>query len=329
VKVDKHSTGGVGDKVSICLAPLVAACGVARADGERPRPRSHRRDPRQARGHPGLLGSTSTTLTFVQQVREVGWAPRMIGQTAASRRPTSASTRCATSPPRSSRIPLIVASILSKKLAEGIDGLVLDVKVGRGAFMKTRGRRRARSPRPSCGSALRAGKQVVAVLTRMDAPLGLHDRQRQRDARGDRGAPRARVPADLVRVHPRARRRDAARGARRAGPRGSARALARRHRERRGPARPRADDRGARGRPPRRRRPFAARSGARAGGDHRRPLGGRRRDRRAGAGALGRGDGRGPNARRSGRRSRVSATRSRPATCCASSISPPDRTRRR
>src|SRR5262249_5738320 len=68
-------------------------------------------------------------------------------------------------------IPLIVASILSKKLAEGIDGLVLDVKVGKGAFMKSEERARALADK-LVRVGTRAGKKVVAVLTRMDAPLG-------------------------------------------------------------------------------------------------------------------------------------------------------------
>src|SRR5262249_30719631 len=69
-------------------------------------------------------------------------------------------------------IPLIVASILSKKLAEGIDGLVLDVKVGKGAFMKDEARARALASR-LVKVGTRAGKKVVAVLTNMDAPLGI------------------------------------------------------------------------------------------------------------------------------------------------------------
>lgn len=167
-KVDKHSTGGVGDKVSICLAPLVAACGV-------PVPMVSGR----GLGHSGgtldkleAIQGFDVRLdvdTFTRIVRDVGVC--MIGQTdriaPADRRIYALRDVTATV----ESIPLIVASILSKKLAEGIDALVLDVKVGRGAFMKTEEQARALA-----GALVRvgtlAGKRVTALLTDMSAPLG-------------------------------------------------------------------------------------------------------------------------------------------------------------
>jgi pyrimidine-nucleoside phosphorylase len=168
VKVDKHSTGGVGDKVSICLAPLVAACGV-------PVPMVSGRGLGHTGGTldkleaiPGFNVSLDVD-AFTRIVREVGTC--MIGQTSriapADKRIYALRDVTATV----EAIPLIVASILSKKLAEGIDGLVLDVKVGRGAFMKTEGDARALAQAlVRVGTA--AGKRVVALLTDMSAPLG-------------------------------------------------------------------------------------------------------------------------------------------------------------
>jgi pyrimidine-nucleoside phosphorylase len=169
LKVDKHSTGGVGDKVSIALAPWVAACGV-------PVPMVSGR----GLGHTGgtldkleAIPGFRTQLPsedFVRILRDVGCC--MIGQTAeiapADKRMYALRDVTATV----ESIPLIVASILSKKLAEGIDALVLDVKVGCGAFMKDEaGARKLAETLVRVGTG--AGKRVVAVLTDMEAPLGV------------------------------------------------------------------------------------------------------------------------------------------------------------
>jgi len=169
IKVDKHSTGGVGDKVSICVAPLVAACGV-------PVPMVCGRGLGHTGGTvdkleaiPGFRAQLGAS-EFATIVERVGCC--MIGQTAEiapadkrmyALRDVTATVEC---------IPLIVASILSKKLAEGIDALVLDVKVGRGAFMKEVGAARALAE-ALVRVGTRAGKKVVALLTDMDAPMGV------------------------------------------------------------------------------------------------------------------------------------------------------------
>lgn len=168
LKVDKHSTGGVGDKVSIPLAPMVAACGV-------PVPMISGRGLGHSGGTLDKLESipgfrTGLSLTeFQSQVARIGCA--LIGQTRdlapADRtlyalRDVTATVEC---------IPLICASILSKKLAEGIDALVLDVKFGSGAFMKTLDQ--ARELAEALVNVGRAGgKQVRALLTAMHEPLG-------------------------------------------------------------------------------------------------------------------------------------------------------------
>ncbi|APW62897.1 thymidine phosphorylase [Paludisphaera borealis] len=167
-KIDKHSTGGVGDKTSLILAPIAAAAGVMvpMVSG---------------RG----LGHTGGTLDKLQSIpglqvdvdlerykailREAGLV--LIGQTAeiAPADKFLYALRDATSTVES--IPLLASSIMSKKLAEGIDGLVLDVKTGGGAFLADlEDSRRLAETMCDIGHAM--GKKVVALITRMDQPLG-------------------------------------------------------------------------------------------------------------------------------------------------------------
>jgi len=166
--VDKHSTGGVGDKTSLVVAPLAAACGafVPMMSG-------------RGLGHTGgTLDKLEAIPGFrarlsLDEMRRVLAETRcvMIGQTdeiaPADRRLYA--LRDVTGTVES--IPLICASILSKKVAEGIGALVLDVKVGRGAFMKTEADARQLAEW-LCGIATRNGVKTEALLTSMDAPLG-------------------------------------------------------------------------------------------------------------------------------------------------------------
>ncbi len=168
-KVDKHSTGGVGDKVSICLAPIVTACGlkVPMISGRGLGHTGGTLDKLEA--IPGFRTDQSVR-SFVSQVDRIGCA--LIGQTKelAPADKKIYALRDVTATVES--VPLITASILSKKLAEGIDALVLDVKVGSGAFMKN-----LDEARTLARSIVRVGKlagiRVSALLTAMDQPLGL------------------------------------------------------------------------------------------------------------------------------------------------------------
>ncbi len=167
-KVDKHSTGGVGDKTSLILGPLAAACGVLvpMMSG-------------RGLGHSGgtldkleAIPGFNVHLTEAQlrdALAKVGLG--MMGQTkdVAPADKTLYALRDVTATVES--IPLITASILSKKLSEGLGGLVMDVKTGRGAFMKTRARSRELAE-----SIVRVGTanglRTTAMITAMDAPLG-------------------------------------------------------------------------------------------------------------------------------------------------------------
>jgi pyrimidine-nucleoside phosphorylase len=168
IKVDKHSTGGVGDKISLPLAPIVAACGV-------PVPMISGR----GLGHTGgtldkleAIPGFNTNITieeYKKVISEIGLV--MIGQTKEiapadkkmyALRDVTSTVEC---------IPLIAGSIMSKKLAEGIDALVLDVKTGRGAFMQTY-EQSVELAQALVGIGTSFGKETIGFITDMNQPLG-------------------------------------------------------------------------------------------------------------------------------------------------------------
>lgn len=168
VRVDKHSTGGVGDKTSLVVMPVVAACGlkVAKMSGK-------------GLGHTGgtidklssIKGFDTSldTKQFVRAVNDVGIA--IVGQSKSlapadkilyALRDVTATVDC---------VPLIVSSIMGKKLAADDDCVVLDVKTGSGSFMKTVNDSRALAQK-MVDIGKKAGKKIMAVITDMDSPLG-------------------------------------------------------------------------------------------------------------------------------------------------------------
>lgn len=168
IKVDKHSTGGVGDKTSLILVPLVASCGVkvAKMSG-------------RSLGHTGgtidkleSIDGFNVNLTkeeFIKQVNNIGCA--LVSQTKelvpADKKIYALRDLTATV----ESIPLIASSIMSKKLASGVDKIVIDVKVGEAAFMKN-----LKTARDLANLMVKIGKnngkETICVLTNMDEPLG-------------------------------------------------------------------------------------------------------------------------------------------------------------
>lgn len=167
-KIDKHSSGGVGDKVSLILLPLVAACGlkIPMISGRGLGHTGGTIDKLEA--IPGFRTLFSAE-EFVKNVDEIGAAVMVQSERLVPAdmklyavRDVTGTVEC---------VPLIASSIMSKKIAEGIDALVLDIKVGSGAFMKSDQEAEVLAE-AMIGIGKKMGKKVVAVLTDMNQPLG-------------------------------------------------------------------------------------------------------------------------------------------------------------